>query len=145
MKSLRQELLNDGNVVEQRCWRSSAFLQQVPPELGSDPGPGVVRDRWLVRFHNTGLAKHGQQSQQRLRVASTNSLLPTAKAQKSIHNFAVQRPDRDVFLLQPPAEIGNYHDLLSDGVVSVALTGYSSRIGVEVFIQRPLAQSFNRT
>ena len=102
-----------------------------------------IRDRWLV-LHGAYLAKHGQQPLQRLRIASPNPLLSTAKAQKSIHNVAVQRPDRDVFLLQPPAETGNYHDLLSDGVVSVALIGYSSRIGVEVFIQRPLAQSFNR-
>ena len=65
--------------------------------------PGV-RDRWLVRFHNTGLAKHGQQSQQRLRVASTNSLLPTAQAQKSIHNLAVQSLDINLLPLQPPAE-----------------------------------------
>ena len=49
-----------------------------------------------------------------------------------------------MFLLQPTAEIGNYDDLLSDGVVSVALIGYGGRIGVEVFTQRPLAQSFNR-
>jgi hypothetical protein len=91
------------------------------------------------------LAKHGQQSLQGLGIASANPLLPTAKAQKSIHNFAVQSPDRDVFLLQPPAEIGDYDDLLPDGVVSVTLIGYDGRICVEVFTQRPLAQSFNRT
>src|SRR5438270_5438413 len=34
--------------------------------------------------------------------------------------------------------------LLSDRVVSIALFGYSDRIGVEVFTQRPLAKSFNR-
>ena len=49
-----------------------------------------------------------------------------------------------MFLLQPPAEIGNYDDLLSDGVVSVALFGNSGRIGIEVFTQRPLAEPFNR-
>jgi hypothetical protein len=143
VKSLRQELLNDGNVVEERCWRSSAFLQQVPPELGSDPRPGVVRDRRLVRFHNTGLAKHGHQSLQRLRVASTNSLLPTAQSQKSIHNLAVQSLDINLFPLQPPAEIGDYDHLLSDRVVSIALFGYPGRIRVEVFTQRPLAEPFN--
>jgi hypothetical protein len=143
VKSLRQELLNDGNVVEERCWRSSAFLQQVPPERGSDPGPGVVRDRWLVRFHNTGLAEHDQQSLQRLRVASTNSLRPTAQSQKSIHNLAVQSLDINLFPLQPPAEIGDYDNLLSDRVVSIALFGYPGRIRVEVFTQRPLAEPFN--
>ena len=65
-------------------------------------------------------------------------------SQKSIHNLAVQSLDINVFLLQPPAEIGNYDDLLSDGVVSVTLIGYSGRIGIEVFTQRALAQSFNR-
>ena len=49
-----------------------------------------------------------------------------------------------MFLLQPPAEIGNYDNLLFDGVVSVALIGYSGRIGIKVFTQRPLAQPFNR-
>ena len=48
------------------------------------------------------------------------------------------------FCFQPAAEIGNYYDLLSDRVVSIALFGNSGRIGVEVFIQRPLAQPFNR-
>ena len=65
-------------------------------------------------------------------------------SQKSIHNIAVQSLDINLFLLQPSAEIGDYDDLLPDGVVSVALIGYSGRIGVEVFTQRPLAQSFNR-
>jgi len=143
VKSCRQELLNDGHVVEQRGRGQTAFRQQVAPKLGDDPGPGVVRDRGLVRFHNTGLAKHGQQSLQRLRVASTNSLLPTAQAQKSIHNLAVQSLDINPFPLQPPAEIGDYDNLLSDRVVSIALFGYHGRIRVEVFTQRPLAEPFN--
>ena len=96
-------------------------------------------------LHNAYLAKHGQQPLQRFRIASANPLLPTAKPQKSIHNLAVQSLDIDVFLFQPPAEIGDYDDLLSDRVVSIALFGDSGRIGVEVFTQRPLAQSFNRT
>ena len=68
-----------------------------------------------------------------------------AMSQKSNHNLVVQILDRDLFLFHPSAEIGNYDDLLSDRVVSVTLIGYSGRIGVEVFTQRPLAQSFNRT
>jgi hypothetical protein len=79
------------------------------------------------------------------RITSANPLLALAKSQESVHNLAVQSLDREVFLLQPPAEIGDYGDLLSDRVVSIALFGYSGRIGVEVFTQRPLAQSFNRT
>ena len=99
VKSLGQELLNDGHVVEQRGRGQAAFLQQVAPELVDDPGPGVVCDRWLVLFHNAFLAKHGQQSRQRFRIASADPLLPTAKSQKSIHNLAVQCLDIDVFLL----------------------------------------------
>jgi hypothetical protein len=105
---------------------------------------GVVRDRWLIRLHNAYLTKHGQQSLQGLRIASTNPLRLMAMSQKSIHNIAIQILDNNLLLFQPPAEIGNYDDLLSDGVVSVALIGYSGRIGVEVFTQRSLAQSFNR-
>jgi hypothetical protein len=88
MKSLGQELLNDGHVVEQRERGQAAFLQQVALELGDDPGTDAVRDRWLV-LHNACLAKHGQQPPQRFGIASANPLLPTAKAQKSIHNVAV--------------------------------------------------------
>jgi hypothetical protein len=95
-------------------------------------------------LHHAYSAKHGQQSLQGLRIASANPLWPLAMSQKSIHNLAVQSLDINVFLIHPPAEIGNYDNLLSDGVVSVALIGYSGRIGVEVFTQRPLAQSFNR-
>jgi hypothetical protein len=89
------------------------------------------------------LAKHGQQSLQGLRIASANPQRPTAMSQEPIHNLAVQSLDINVFLLQPTAEIGNSDDLLSDGVVSVALIGYSGGIGVEVFTQRPLAEPFN--
>lgn len=94
-------------------------------------------------FHDALLAKHGQQSLQRFRFASADPLLPTAKPQVSLHNVAVQVPGIDMFLYQPAAEIGNYYDLLSDGVESIALFGNSGRISIEVFAQRPLAQSFN--
>ena len=93
---------------------------------------GGIRDRWLV-FHNAYLAKHGQQPPQRFRIASANPLLPTAKTQKSIHNLAVQSLDINLFLLQPPAEIGDYDDLLSDRVAPIALCGYNGCVGVEVF------------
>jgi hypothetical protein len=88
-------------------------------------------------LHDANLAKHGQQPLQRLRIASANPLLPTAKTQKAIHNLAIQSLDVNVFPIQPSAEISDHDDLLPDGVVSIALIGYSSRIGVEVFIQRP--------
>ena len=81
---------------------------------------------------------------QRFRIASANSLLPPPKSQESIHNLAIQILDIDMFLLQPPTEIGDYDDLLSDRVLTIALFGYAGRIGVEVFTQGTLAQSFNR-
>ena len=81
---------------------------------------------------------------QRFRIASANPLLPKAQAQKAIHNLAVQLLDSDPFLLQPAAEIGDYDDLLPDRVRSTALFGYNGRIGVEMFTQRSLTQSFNR-
>jgi hypothetical protein len=62
VKSLGQELLRDGHVVEQRGGIQAAVLQQVAPELVGDPRPGVVCDRLLVLFHNAFLAKHRQQS-----------------------------------------------------------------------------------
>ena len=95
-------------------------------------------------LHNAYLAKHGQQSRQRFRIASADPLLPTSKPQESIHHLVVQILDINMFLLQPSAEIGDYDDLLSDRVVPVALLGHTGRIGVEVFTQRPLAESFNR-
>ena len=53
VKSLGQELLNDGHVVEQGGGGQTPLLQQVAPELGDDPGLGVVRDRLLVLFHKS--------------------------------------------------------------------------------------------
>jgi hypothetical protein len=83
------------------------------------------------------LAKHGQQSLQGLRIASANPQRPTAMSQEPIHNLAVQSLDINVFLLQPTAEIGNSDDLLSDGVVSVALIGYSGGIASRYSLRGP--------
>ena len=134
MKSLGKELLNDRHVVEQRGGRQAAFLYQVVPELSDNPGLGVVRDRWLLRLHNADLPKHGQQSLQGFRIASTNPLRLMAMPQESNHNLAVQILDSNLFPFQPSAEIGNYDDLLSDRVAPIALCGYSGCVGVEVFI-----------
>jgi hypothetical protein len=98
-------------------------------ELGDVPGLGVVRHWWLVRrLRHALLKKHAQQSIQRFRIASANPLLPTAKAQESIHNLTVQNPDIHLFLLQPPAETGDYNNLLCDRIRSIALFGYTRRI-----------------
>ena len=144
VKSLGQELLSDRHVVEQRCWGQSTFLQQVTLELVDDFRPGGVRDR-LLGLHNAFLAKHGQQSIQGFRIASTDPLLPLANPQKSIHNVAVQMPGIAMcFCFSQPAEIGNHQELLSDRVLCIALLGNSGRIGIKVFAQRPLPHSFNR-
>jgi hypothetical protein len=107
-------------------------------------GAGAVFHRLLMLFNNACLTKHCQQPPQCFRIASANPLLSTAKTQKSIHDFAVQSLEADLFLLQPAAEIGDYDDLLPNRVASIALFGYGGRIGVEVATQRTLAQSFNR-
>jgi hypothetical protein len=49
----------------------------------------------------------------------------------------------DMFVSQPPAEIGDCYDLPSDRVARVALFGDSGCVGIEVFTQRPLAKSFD--
>ena len=73
------------------------------------------------------------------------ALLPTTRPQKSIHDPAVQIMNLDMFLSQPPTEIGDCYDLPSDRVARVALFGDRGCIGIEVFTQRPLAKAFNRT
>jgi hypothetical protein len=103
-----------------------------------------VRNHWLA-LHRAHLAKHGQHSLQRFRIAPTKALLATTKPQKSIHNPAVQIMKLDMFVSQPPAEIGDCYDLPSDRVARVALFGDSGCIGIEVFTQRPLAKSFDCT
>src|ERR1019366_5412356 len=68
----------------------------------------------VLRLHNADLAQYGQQSLQGLRIASTHPLRLMAMSQKSIHNTAIiQILDNNLFLFQPPAEIGNYDDLRS--------------------------------
>jgi hypothetical protein len=108
-----------------------------------DLGAGVVHDWRLTRLHNAFQAKHGQHPTQRFRVASPNTLLSATKAQESIHDVVVQHLYFDVFVLQPPAEIGDGDDLPSDRVASIALFGDSGRVSVEVFAQRTLANPFN--
>jgi hypothetical protein len=90
------------------------------------------------------LAKHRQQPRQRCRITSADSLLFASKPQKPIHHRAIQIADRNLFLLQPSAEIGDYDDLLSDGVASIALLGHTGRVSVEVLTQRPLPEPLNR-
>ena len=58
--------------------------------------------------------------------------------------MVVQSPDRDLFVLQPAAEIGDSDDLPSDRVVRIALFSDRGCIRVEVFAQRALAKPLNR-
>jgi hypothetical protein len=112
-------------------------------KLGGHLGTGVVRDWRRTRLHDTFLAKHGQHPIQRFRVAPTNALLSTPKTQKSIHDLVVQSLNRDVFVLQPPAQICDCDNLSPDRVMSIALFSSSDRVGVEVYVQRTLAKPFN--
>ena len=67
-----------------------------------------------------------------------------AKSQKPIHDIVVQSLDGDVFMLQPPAEIGDTNDLPTNRMLSVALFGHSGGVRIQVFTQWPLAKPFNR-
>ena len=143
LKSVQQKPIDDGYVVFERRWGPPEFLQQIGTELGGDPGPGAVGDWRRTRIHNAFLAKQGKHPIQRFRVAATNRLLSVTMAQESIHHLVVQSLNRNLFVLQPAAEIGDDDDLPSDRVVSVALFGDKVRVGVEVFAQRTLAKPFN--
>jgi hypothetical protein len=56
----------------------------------------------------------------------------------------VQSLDGDVFMLQPPTEVGDTNDLPTDRMLSVALFGHSGGVRIQVFTQWPLAKPFNR-
>lgn len=143
MKSFGQELLNDGNVVEQRRLGQTAFLRKIMPVLADHFGSGtVVLDRLL---HNACFAKHGQQSSQRFRIASADSVLPAPKLQETIHHHAVQIADWNLFLLKPSAEIADYDDLSSDRVASVTLVRQTGCKRIEIFAQRSLPEPFYRS
>ena len=144
VKSLGQELLNNRHIVEQCRLGQTAFLQQIIPELTDDFGSCAQLARLLL-FRDTGLTKHGQHSSQRFGIASADPLFPASNLQEPIHHVAVQIVDFQMFLPEPSAKIGDYDDLLSDRVVSVALLGHPGRIRIEIFIQRPLAEPFYRS
>jgi hypothetical protein len=72
-------------------------------------------------------------------------MLPASKLQELIHHHVVQIVDLNILLLEPSAEIGDYDNLLFDRVVSIPLLGHTGGISVEIFIQRPLAEPFNRS
>jgi len=91
------------------------------------------------------LAKKGQQSLLRFRIARAKALPPAAKPQKSIQDPAVQIVELNTFVFQPPAEIGDCHDLSSDRMARITQFGDRGCIGIEVFTQRPLAKALNRT
>jgi hypothetical protein len=65
-------------------------------------------------------------------------------SKESINGLVVQSPNRNLFVLQPAAEISDGDDLPPDRVVCIALFGDSGCIRVEVFAQRTLAKPFNR-
>src|SRR5260370_4031963 len=99
--------------------------------------------QFSVLFHSSRLTKPGQESTQYASIASADSLLPLVMLHESIHYFAIQILDQDMFVLKPSTEIGDHHDLSSDRVLHIALLGYSGSVSVKVHAQRPLAQPFN--
>jgi len=90
-------------------------------KLGGNLGTGAARDYRRALLHDAFLAKHGQHPIQRFRVASTNSLLSTPKAQESVHDQVVQSLYLNVSVLQPSTEISNGDDLPRDRLRSIAL------------------------
>jgi hypothetical protein len=97
MESLQQKLINEGDVVLKRRNGPAEILRQIALKLGDDLGAGGVRDRWLA-LHCALLAKQGQQSLQRFRIAPAKALLPTTRPQKSIHDPPVQITKLDMFV-----------------------------------------------
>jgi hypothetical protein len=65
-------------------------------------------------------------------------------SEESINDLVIQSLNRNLFVLQPAAEIGDGDDLPSDRVVRIALFGDSGCVRIEVFTQRTLAKPFNR-
>src|SRR6266571_2827663 len=106
--------------------------------------PRALYRRFSVLFHDSCLAKPGEESTQYASIASADSALPLVMLQESIHHLAIQILERDGFVLKPSTEIGDHHDLSSDRVPRIALLGYSGSVSVKVHAQRPMAQPFNR-
>jgi hypothetical protein len=132
MESLQQELIHEGDVVLKRRKGPAEILRQIALKLSDDLGAGGVRRRWLAP-HYALLAKQGQQALQCFRIAPAKALLPTTRPKKSIHDPAVQLTNLDMFVSQPPTEIGDCYNLPSDRVARVALFGDRGCISIEVF------------
>ena len=79
--------------------------------------------RSLALHHNSSPAQHGQESIQYAGVASADSLLSLTMLHESSHGLTIQILKRDMFLLKPSTEIGDYHDLNSHRVPRLALLG----------------------
>jgi len=89
--------------------------------------PRALYRQFSVLFHSSRLTKPGQESTQYASIASADSLLPLVMLHESIHYFAIQILDQDMFVLKPSTEIGDHHDLSSDRVLHIALLGYSGQ------------------
>ena len=51
---------------------------------------------------------------------------------------------RNVFVVQPSTEIGDHHNMASNGTRRVTLLGYKASIRIQVFAERLLPEPFNR-
>ena len=85
--------------------------------------PRALYRRFSVLFHDSRLAKPGEESTQYASIASADSALPLVMLQESIQHIAIQILEPDTFVLKPSTEIGDHHDLISDRVPHIALQG----------------------
>jgi hypothetical protein len=106
--------------------------------------PRTLYRRFSLLLHSSRLGKPNQESTQDASVATEDSILALVMLHESIHHGAIQILERDMFVLKPPTEIGDHHDLGSDRVSHISLLGYSASVSVKVHAQRPLAEPFNR-
>ena len=85
--------------------------------------PRALYRRFSVLFHNSRMAKPGQESAQYAYIAATDSIVSFVMLYESIHHLAIQILEPDMFVLKPSTEIGDHHDLISDRVPRKALLG----------------------
>ena len=85
--------------------------------------PRALHRRFTVLFYNSRLAKPSQESAQYACIAAADSIVPFVMLYESIHHFAIQILEPDMFVLKPSTEIGDHHHLISDRVPRKALLG----------------------
>jgi len=102
----------------------STFLQQVVLESVDDALLRALYCPFSVRLDDSSLAKQREEPVQCAPITTSGPPLLAASLQKAIQHIAVQGWDRNAFLLKPPTEIGDHHNLASDRVWRVTPLGY---------------------